>query len=143
MEGVIRDSFEPFQNLRFVDLSSSQFTGPIPSSLFDVPTLEILYLYENALTGSIPSNYGNASNLRDLYLNDNMLIGNVQPIEAGQLDRLTEFRLENNMLTGSMPASFCALRGDDREQDLIALIADCGGAMPQLQCDCCNSCADE
>jgi Leucine rich repeat len=140
LEGSIRDAFEPFQNLRFVDLSMNMFTGPLPGSLFDVPTLEILYLSENALTGSIPSNYGNASNLRDLYLNSNELVGMVPPIQAGQLASLTELRLENNALTGSMPASICALRGDDRETDLVALIADCGGTTPKIQCDCCNSC---
>lgn len=142
LEGTIRDSFETFQNLRFVDFSRSKFSGPLPGSIFDNKAIEILYLSENALTGSIPANYGNASNLRDLYINDNKLVGMVPSIAPGQLLNLTEFLLENNTITGTMPASICALRGEDEKNDLYALVADCGGMAPLIQCDCCNSCVD-
>jgi Leucine-rich repeat (LRR) protein len=141
LEGVIRDSFEPFQSLRFADFSKNAFTGPLPASIFDSTVIEILYFPDNALTGSIPANYGNASSLHDLYLNDNKLIGMVPPIGPGQLSKLTEFQLQNNAITGTMPASICALRGEDRANDLVALIADCGGLQPLIQCDCCNGCA--
>ena len=142
LEGTIRDSFESFQSLRFADFSKNKFTGPLPGSIFDIAGIEILYFSENALTGSIPANYGNASNLRDLYVNDNQLVGMVPPITPGQLLNLTEFRLENNSITGTMPASICALRGEDETNDLYALVADCGGMVPLIQCDCCNGCID-
>jgi Leucine-rich repeat (LRR) protein len=140
LSGVIRDSFEPFNNLRFFDLSKNRFTGTLPGSLFDVDSIEIIYIYENSLTGSIPSNYGNAIHLHDLYINNNFFAGTVPPITPGQLPNLTEFLLSGNELTGTMPASICALTGSDPESDLVTLVADCGGTTPLIQCDCCNGC---
>ena len=140
LSGVVRDSFEPFNNLRFLDLSKNRFTGTLPGSLFDIDSIEIIYISENALTGSIPSNYGNAMNLHDLYINNNFLAGTVPPVTPGQLPNLTEFLLSGNALTGTMPASICALTGSDPESDLVTLVADCGGTTPLIQCDCCNGC---
>jgi Leucine-rich repeat (LRR) protein len=140
LAGVVRDSFEPFTKLRFLDLSKNRFTGTLPESLFDSSAIELLYISDNALTGSIPSNYGNAISLRDLYINNNMLVGTVPPVLPGQLGNLTEFLVSGNGLTGTMPASICALRGDDPENDLFNLVSDCGGVSPLIQCDCCNGC---
>ena len=142
LEGVIRDSFGAFEQLRFVDLSRNAFTGPLPGSLFDNGVIELVYLSENMFTGAIPSSLGNADTLRDLYVNDNKLVGTVPSVQSGELTSLSEFRLENNGITGTMPATICALRGDDREDDLVTLIADCGGEAPLIQCDCCNGCVD-
>jgi len=142
LEGLIRDSFGTFDQLRFVDFSRNSFTGPIPGSLFDNGAIELLYLSENMFTGAIPSNLGNADTLRDLYVNDNDLVDMVPNIEMGQLEELSEFRLENNGITGTMPSAICALRGDDTESDLVTLIADCAGNPPLIQCDCCNGCVD-
>jgi hypothetical protein len=108
--------------------------------LFDVDSIEIIYISENSLTGSIPSNYGNAIHLHDLYINNNFLVGTVPPVAPGQLPNLTEFVLSGNGLTGTMPASICALTGSDPESDLVTLVADCGGTTPLIQCDCCNGC---
>lgn len=140
LKGVIRDSFEPFRNLRFVDLSKNLLTGPLPSSIFNSDAIEILYLSYNALTGTIPANYGNASKLHDLYLNDNKLTGMVPPVGPNQLQNLTEFLIENNLISGTMPASICALRGQNPAMDLFTLVADCGGVVPRIQCDCCSGC---
>lgn len=140
LTGVIRDAFEPFRSLRFADFSKNQFSGPVPGSIFESSSIELLYFSENQLTGSIPSNYGNASNLSDLYINNNKLAGTVPPILPGQFPKLTEFLLFSNSLTGTMPASICSLRGDDTENDLTELVSDCGGSTPLIQCDCCNGC---
>lgn len=102
--------------------------------------MKILYMYENALTGTIPPNFGSSPVLRDLYLNDNLLTGTVPAIAAGQLEVFTEFRLEVNEITGTMPASICALRGPSNETDLVTLIADCAGSPPQVSCSCCTAC---
>lgn len=115
-------------------------TGTIPASIFEIATIEILYFSNNELTGSIPSSYASAGSLRDLYVNGNQLTGNVPDIEPGQLMALTEFRLESNAITGTMPASVCALVGPDNVTDLVALTADCGGVEPLIQCTCCTAC---
>lgn len=141
LNGVIRDSFASFRNLRFVDLSKNAFTGPMPGSIFGNSALEILYLYENALTGAIPASFAVAPNLRDLYVSSNKLTGTIPSIAPGQLAKLTELLLEGNAITGTMPASVCALRGDNVGSDLVVLVSDCGGTTPAIQCDCCTSCA--
>lgn len=140
ISGTIRDAFEPFDKLIFFDLSNNTLTGPIPSSLFEIPTIEIVYLFGNQMTGTIPSTFGNASLLRDLYINDNLLSGTVPSILPDQLTMLTEFRLESNEIVGTMPSSICALRGEDQMTDLFTLTADCDGSPPQIECDCCTGC---
>lgn len=141
LTGPIRDSFETFTSLKYVDFSANELTGPIPSSIFGT-TIELFYLSENAFSGTIPSNLGSAAMLRDFYVNSNRLSGSVPSIQDGQLQEFTEFHLEYNAITGTMPSSICALRGDDPNTDLVTLIADCGGDTPLIQCDCCNGCVD-
>ena len=138
--GTIRDAFQPFERLEFVDFSNNLLSGTLPASVFDLSTIELLYFESNMLTGFIPENYANAPNLRDLYIFQNQIAGTVPPIEPGQLDVLTEFLLENNDITGVMPSSICALRGREEDNDLARLTADCGGDPPQIECDCCTDC---
>jgi hypothetical protein len=141
LSGTIRDAFDAFSVLEFADFSKNMLTGTLPRSIFDVPTLEILYLYENALTGTIPDNFAASPVLRDLYINDNVLSGVVPAVTPDALPVFTEFRLENNNIIGSMPASICALRGTNNDTDLVTLSADCAGAAPQIACSCCTMCA--
>lgn len=138
--GTIRDAFNDFKSLQFADYSENRLSGTLPASIFDVPTIEILYFFDNSLTGTLPSSYANAAKLRDLYIQNNDILGTVPAIQPGQLDSLTEFRLEGNELEGTMPASICALRGPNNETDLVTLTADCGGDPPKIQCDCCTAC---
>ena len=143
ISGTIQDSFEPFMKLEFVDLSNNALSGDLPASLFDVPSLQLLYLNGNQLTGGIPSNYGNPPLLRDLYLYQNNLVGTIPAVAPGQLDVLTELLLEENDLVGTMPDSICALRGLEEDMDLARLTADCAGAVPMVECDCCTACGTQ
>lgn len=93
-------------------------------------------MFSNIFTGTIPPIWSALASLRDLYLNNNMLTGTVPAISSGDLASLTEFLLQNNDITGSMPASVCDLRGDGLED----LQADCEGSPPQIECDCCTQC---
>ena len=138
--GTIRDSFDLFTNLTFLDVSDNTFSGAIPSSLLDIPTLSNLYLHENAFSGTIPSNYGNSPSLRDLYLSSNKLTGTIPELSVGQMPVLNELLLDNNMLEGRMPNSICNLRSLGRLEDLWA---DCRGTPPEVECsvpDCCTAC---
>ena len=115
--------------------------GSIPETIFEVPTLEFLYLSNNTLNGPIPSTYSKAPMLIDLYIDGNELVGTIPPIEAGDLEDLNEFVLHGNFLSGSVPSSICDLRGD--AGDLDDLFVDCGGENPKVECDfptCCNRC---
>lgn len=132
LTGTIYDEFGNLTTLTFVDLSSNQLMGTLPSTIFNTP-IKFLYLSDNKLTGTIPSGFALATSLEDLYLYNNELSGTIPAINSGQLINLTEFRVENNVITGTMPSSICALQ-------LNTLISDCGGPLPQIRCDCCNSC---
>jgi hypothetical protein len=115
----------------------------LPASIFDIPTIRILYFSENQLSGTIPSNYGNSATLRDLFLSGNVLTGTVPGIQSGQLQQLTEFLLENNKLTGVMPESICNIRipGQGALDDLWVDCAE--DANPRLECnapECCTAC---
>ena len=124
--------------LDFADFAENQFTGNIPASLFNIPTIRIVYLANNNLEGPIPPNYGNARRLKDLYLNGNRLSGQIPPISMGQFRGLTELLLHENELTGIMPASICAIRfGGGMLDDLWT---DCLGVDPEVECDCCTQC---
>ena len=138
--GPIWDSFGNFQDLVFADFGMNMFTGPLPTSIFSLPKIRILYFFENELTGEIPSNFADSAVLRDLYLHNNSLSGRVPPIDPTQLSVFTEFRIEYNDITGSMPASICALRGPNKTTDLVTLHSDCGGDDPEIRCDCCTEC---
>jgi hypothetical protein len=47
-----------WERLDFADFAENQFTGNIPASLFNIPTIRIVYLANNNLEGPIPMNYG-------------------------------------------------------------------------------------
>ena len=127
--------------LDFIDLGHNQFTGELPETLFDIPTLRLVYLNDNQFDGFIPENYGNPPDLRDLYLYSNLLFGPVPGIEVGQLGNLTEFLLQDNDLTGEIPASVCSLRTPVGQlEDLWADCDEVEGQDPQIECSCCTQC---
>jgi hypothetical protein len=141
--GRVRDNFNLFTKLDYVDFSQNSFTGEIPSSLFDVPTIRLVYLNNNRFQGPIPDNYGTSSVLRDLYIYDNRLNGGIPPVGDGQLTTMQEFLLQNNELTGIMPASICALRVPNGNGILEDLWADCESIddqPPAVECECCTQC---
>jgi hypothetical protein len=138
--GPIRDFFGSFQKLDFADFANNQFSGFLPSTLFDIPTIRIIYFSNNQFVGEIPPNYGRSPFLRDLYLYGNQLTGNVPPLTSGQLPNLTEFLIQDNDLSGEMPASVCALRTIGMLEDLWA---DCYPPDdPEIVCQlgCCTQC---
>jgi hypothetical protein len=144
--GTIRDGFNQWSSLDFADFRDNLFEGPLPSTIFDIQTIRILYFSNNNFDGTIPANYGSSPVLRDLYLDKNQLSGTVPAIPSGQLSQLTEFLIQENQLTGAMAPSICQLRIQG-SGILEALQADCGSAAsPSIECDepdCCTFCFPE
>ena len=132
-----------WQSLDFADFRNNGFDGSLPETIFDIPSIRILYFANNDLDGTLPSNYGNSPVLRDLFLSGNQLTGSIPDIEVGQLSKLTELLLEDNKFTGTMAESICNLRTDG-QGILEDLWVDCAeNANPRLECDspgCCTSC---
>lgn len=138
--GTVPDVFENYKQLDFFDISNSNLAGSIPKSIFSIPTLRLAYMSNCALGGTIPSEYADPPDLRDLYLDGNKFTGVIPPIVPGQLEKLSEFLLQDNNISGAMPESICSLRSDFILDDLWT---DCSGESPEIECDfpeCCNRC---
>ena len=138
--GTLPDVFENYEKLEFFDISDSEFKGSIPTTIFSIPTLRLAYMSNCNLTGTIPLQYADPPDLRDLYLNGNKITGTIPPIASGQLKKLSEFLLQDNLISGTMPDSICALRSNFILDDLWT---DCGGSLPEIECEfpeCCNRC---
>ena len=87
--GVTCDS-----NGRVTQLSmwSNNVDGPLPETIGNLRSLEVISLADNSLSGSIPETIGELDNLRRLTLWANQLSG-VLPDSLGNLDNLSNFRL--------------------------------------------------
>ncbi|XP_022637034.1 probable leucine-rich repeat receptor-like protein kinase At1g35710 [Vigna radiata var. radiata] len=82
------------KNLKYLDLSSSQFEGKIPTQLGSLSHLKYLNLADNYLEGAIPYQFGNLSQLQHLELSDNLLEGNI-PSQLGNLSQLHQLYLQH------------------------------------------------
>jgi len=86
----------------YVDMSSNNFEGPIPSELMQFKAMIALNLSNNALSGHIPSSIENLKNLESLDLSNNSLNGEI-PGELASLSFLAYLNLSNNHLVGEIP----------------------------------------
>ncbi|XP_030550810.1 LRR receptor-like serine/threonine-protein kinase GSO1 [Rhodamnia argentea] len=88
--------------LKSLDLSYNKLSGSIPPDLLSQPNLQYVDLSYNRLEGPIPNNL--SSNMLRLRLGSNLLNGTIPSDSLGSLEKLTYLELENNSLTGSVPA---------------------------------------
>lgn len=139
--GYFPDVFYQYRQLDFFDISNNPLLyGGIPRSIFEIPTLRLAYLSNCNLSGRIPSNFAKPPELRDLYLDSNRIYGTIPYVWPGQLEKLNEFLLHNNRISGTMPQAICNLRSNFILDDLWT---DCSGSSPEVDCDfpeCCNRC---
>ena len=89
LTGTLPPELNSLTELRVLDLSRNNLTGPIPA-LSALTNLTELNLYYNRLTGSVPDIGTLSSNLEILYLDYNLLTGPV-PVPA-DLTSLSTFR---------------------------------------------------
>ena len=91
------------ESLYFVSCAWNNVGGPLPSSLFELPNLKMLYLMDAEYTGTIPTEFGSlSSSLEVLTIRNNGFHGTV-PTELGSLTRLSNLELASNELTGTIP----------------------------------------
>ncbi|KAK4778024.1 hypothetical protein SAY87_018211 [Trapa incisa] len=125
--------FSPTSPLEFVDLTETNFSGELPSSLGNLKFLSEFKVGSCNFWGPIPSTLGNLTQLISLDLSWNMFQGGLPslvnltrltwlgvagvkmtgtiPSSIGSLVQLTELHLHDNLFTGEIPQSFSNLTG--------------------------------
>ncbi|KAK9081952.1 hypothetical protein Syun_030934 [Stephania yunnanensis] len=93
-------------NLRGLFIGDNHFFGPLPSSLFNISTLEMLELSGNGFTGKVPDNMGNMQKLQLLGLSRNNQLGS-----SGHADDLKFLSSINSTVLKVIHASDCQLSG--------------------------------
>ncbi|KAK9119013.1 hypothetical protein Scep_017106 [Stephania cephalantha] len=101
--GPLPIEFSKMLSLEFLILAYNQFTGDIPLEFGNFPRLQALDLSHNKLTGSIPPTIGKLNSLLWLMLAGNALTGKIPP-EIGNCGSLLWLNLANNKLTGRIPS---------------------------------------
>jgi Leucine-rich repeat (LRR) protein len=103
LTGSLSTAFAALPVLRFLYLGQNQFSGPIPDEYGNFNRLELLSLESNQLTGTINPVLGNlASTLTSLRLGDNNFDADVFPTFVYDMTSLTDLRLNNCQLSGSI-----------------------------------------
>ncbi|XP_019443853.1 PREDICTED: probable LRR receptor-like serine/threonine-protein kinase At1g53440 [Lupinus angustifolius] len=86
-----------------LELLGNRLSGPIPSEIGDITSLQFLILEDNQLGGPLPPSLGNLTELLLLLLSGNNFTGTM-PEELGKLTNLTEFRIDGSSLSGKIPS---------------------------------------
>ncbi|MCZ0934887.1 MAG: Ig-like domain-containing protein [Gemmatimonadetes bacterium] len=102
LSGPIPSQIASLGSLQELRLSLNDLSGSIPPELVGLANLEGLFLLNNDLSGPIPPELGELANLRWLMLQDNSLSGQI-PAELGNLLALRTMRLGSNNLFGPIP----------------------------------------
>ncbi|MED6161988.1 hypothetical protein PIB30_066113 [Stylosanthes scabra] len=123
--GEIPERIGDMVALEELDLSRNDLTGGIPSSLFLLKNLSVVYLWKNKLSGEIPSKI-EALNLTNIALSQNRLTGKI-PEDFGKLQMLMEFKLSINNLSGEIPQSIGSLPS---LTDFVVIMNNLSGTLP-------------
>ncbi|XP_057441252.1 receptor-like protein 7 [Lotus japonicus] len=88
--------------LRYLDLSSTSFSGEIPDSIGHLKSLEILDLHSSKFNGVVPLSLWNLTRLTSLSLSYNHFRGEIPPL-LSNLKHLTNFEIRYNNFSGCIP----------------------------------------
>ncbi|XP_019157423.1 PREDICTED: receptor kinase-like protein Xa21 isoform X1 [Ipomoea nil] len=104
--GSIPSSIFNISTLEIIDFQNNRFSGTLPTNLcHNLPNLEGLFLGLNSLSGALPANLSACSRLQTLGLEMNKFNGFI-PREIGKLYMLQRITLGENNLTGEIPEEF-------------------------------------
>ena len=126
LTGPIPTGLGSLETLQWLDLSSNELSGPIPSVLGSLANLFFLDLSRNELSGSVPEWLGNMSSLLALYLLGNELTGGI-PEELGNLNLWGLGLSWNHLSVGPIPAW---LRNHTNLRWLYLSASDVAGRIP-------------
>jgi Leucine-rich repeat (LRR) protein len=86
--------------------------GTIPAFIGDITTLESFSVTQSNLVGTLPVQLENLLDMISLWFYGNSLVSTI-PSEYGVFAKMKIFRVEDNLITGTVPSTICALRSDD------------------------------
>ncbi|XP_015874754.4 receptor-like protein 6 [Ziziphus jujuba] len=96
--------FNSSSNLKWLIISTTQFSGKLPDSIGNLKSLNVLNLSRSLFSGTVPSSFSNLSKLVDVDLSSNFFKGQF-PSTLGNLPKLTSLRLDDNEFGGELPSS--------------------------------------
>lgn len=103
LQGRFPQGLEKCTSMIGLDLSSNDFSGPIPSDIArQMPFLASLDLSYNSFSGEIPIGIWNITYLNVINLQHNQFSGQI-PDPFSLLNRLTSFSVAENQLSGPIP----------------------------------------
>lgn len=121
-------------NLTFVDLRFNQFSGTLPSELFEMD-LDVLFLNDNAFSGLIPDSIGSTP-VRYLTLANNNFQGRI-PTTIGGAKNLEEVVLSGNQISSPLPAELASIKNltllDFSDNQLAGQVPETLCQIPTLQ----------
>ncbi|KAL5726964.1 hypothetical protein ACHQM5_000205 [Ranunculus cassubicifolius] len=124
-----------FPHLKELHLNGIGLTGPIPSSLGNLSSLEVVSLGKNQFSGTIPTSLSTLFALRELLVDSNELSGTI-PSWIGGLPLLSVIDFSLNNLSGPIPTSLGNLttlgRLDLSKNQVIGPIPESLGHLPML-----------
>ncbi len=127
LNSTIPASISNATQLNVIDLSYNKLTGEIPHEISNLDLLHEIRLDHNRLRG-FPDFLGSLKYIEIVHLNNNLLDGKLDlPLDMGDLDKLKEFTIQNNFLTGFVSEFMCDLLLD-------VLSSDCWGSPSQVDC---------
>mmetsp|Transcript_1864 Transcript_1864/g.4221 ORF Transcript_1864/g.4221 Transcript_1864/m.4221 type:complete len:718 (+) Transcript_1864:54-2207(+) len=122
------NAMHQFKRLVLINLD---LEGTIPSEISLMSRLETIALPQNRITGTIPTEFGSMRWLNTFNVSYNAMDGSI-PGELAAAPALATLDVGNNNFTAPVPSAFCQI-------GLRVFRGDCS----ELQCPCCNQCAQE
>ncbi|EOA15965.1 hypothetical protein CARUB_v10004060mg [Capsella rubella] len=98
-----------FSSLTQINLSNNRLSGPIPGSIRNLRSLQILLLGSNRFTGQIPGEIGSLKSLLKIDMSRNNFSGKFPP-ELGDCMSLTYLDLSHNQISGQIPVQISQIR---------------------------------
>ncbi|KAF2320068.1 hypothetical protein GH714_023040 [Hevea brasiliensis] len=109
LSGPLPFSLSNFSSLQILLLSGNQFSGPIPTSIGELQQVLMLDLSRNSLSGPIPPEIGNCFHLTFLDMSQNKLSGSVPP-EIFNIHILNYLNFSRNHLNQTIPKSIGSMK---------------------------------
>ncbi|KAJ9159006.1 hypothetical protein P3X46_024542 [Hevea brasiliensis] len=109
LSGPLPFSLSNFSSLQILLLSGNQFSGPIPTSIGELQQVLMLDLSRNSLSGPIPPEIGNCFHLTFLDMSQNKLSGSVPP-EISNIHILNYLNFSRNHLNQTIPKSIGSMK---------------------------------